>query len=238
MIKSLKRSIGYRFPSLIRNWRRIKFHPKLVGSREEVFNDIYHRRIWGDPESISGTGSNLAQTEEIRRLLPLLLDDLGCHSLLDVPCGDFYWMRLLDLEQDYVGGDIVADLIERNQREYGNERRRFIHVDLVQDKLPTADLLLCRDCLVHLSYADIFSALANIKSSGCQYLLTTTYPSRERNYDMPTGSWRALGLHLPPFSFPPPLRLIDEKCPDLGYEDKHLGLYRVVDLPDDLSNQS
>ncbi|WP_095043056.1 class I SAM-dependent methyltransferase [Candidatus Promineifilum breve] len=231
MLKPLKQFIGLHFPFLVRNWRRIKFHPKLVGSREEVFNDIYRKRIWGDPESISGTGSNLAQTAEIRRLMPPLLDELGCRSLLDVPCGDFYWMRLLDLDQAYTGGDIVADLIERNQREYGNEHRRFIHVDLVQDQLPTADLLLCRDCLVHLCYADIFRALVNIKSSGCEYLLTTTYPSHERNHDTPTGSWRALALHLPPFNFPSPLRLIDEKCPDLGYEDKHLGLWRVADLP-------
>jgi hypothetical protein len=86
---------------------------------------------------------------------------------------------------------------------------------------------------VHLSYADIFRALANIKASGCEYLLTTTYARLDRNHDTPTGSHRALALHRPPFNFPPPLRLIDEKCPDPGFEDKMLGLYRVAELPND-----
>ncbi len=232
MLSQFKKSLARRSPFLVRNWRRIKFHPLFVGSREEVFNDIYRKRVWGDPESLSGTGSNLSQTEAIRVALPSLLAELRVRSLLDVPCGDFYWMRLLDLDVDYTGGDIVAELVEDNQARYGDERRRFRRIDLVKDALPAADLLLCRDCLVHLSYEDIFRALANVKRSGCEYLLTTTYTQLERNHDTPTGSWRALGLIRPPFNFPPPLRLVDEQCPDPGYEDKHLGLWRVADVPD------
>jgi hypothetical protein len=232
MDKRLKKSIGRRFPALVRNWRRIKFHPALVGTREEVFTDIFHKRMWGDPESLSGAGSNLTQTVEIRRALPALLEELGCRSLLDLPCGDFYWMKLLDLDIDYIGGDIVAELVESNNQRYGNERRRFLRLDLVQDPLPQADLMLCRDCLVHLCYDDIFRALANVKASGCQYLLTTTYTRLDRNHDTPTGSHRPLALHLPPFNFPTPLQLVDEKCPDPGFEDKHLGLWRTTDIPE------
>ena len=231
MMTQLKKAIGRRAPALVRQWRRIKFHPALVGSREAVFTDIYHKRMWGDPESHSGTGSNLTQTEQVRRALPALLEEMDCRSLLDIPCGDFYWMRLLDLDVDYTGADIVNELVEHNQQQYGNERRRFVRLDLVKDTLPQADLVLCRDCLVHLAYADIFKALANLKASGSKYFLTTTYTDMARNHDTPTGSHRALGLHLPPFNFPQPLHLIDEQCPDPGYEDKALGLWRMVDLP-------
>jgi hypothetical protein len=231
MMKDLKKAIGRRAPFLVRQWRRIKFHPALVGSREEVFTEIYHTRMWGDPESLSGAGSNLAQTEQVRRALPALLDEMECRSLLDIPCGDFYWMRLLDLDVDYTGADIVNELVEANQQQYGNEQRRFMRLDLVQDALPAADLVLCRDCLVHLCYDDIFKGLANLKNSGSTYLLTTTYTDMERNHDTPTGSHRALGLHLPPFNFPPPLRLIDEQCPEPGFEDKALGLWRIAELP-------
>lgn len=231
MLKKVKKSIGRRAPFLVRNWRRLKFHPILVGSREQVFTDIYKDRVWGDPESYSGTGSNLTQTEEIRREIPALLEKIACETLLDVPCGDFYWMRLLDLNVNYTGGDIVAELIERNRELYETERREFIVIDIVQDDIPRADLILCRDCLVHLCNKDIFSALANMKASGSEFLLTTTYTRLKRNHDTPTGSHRTLGLHLPPFNFPEPLHIIDEKCPDPGYDDKALALYRIADIP-------
>jgi hypothetical protein len=97
--------------------------------------------------------------------------------------------------------------------------------------LPRADLVLCRDCLVHLSYAHTLCALNNIRASGSKYLLTTTYSGRDRNSDVPTGSWRPIDLQLPPFQLPAPIRLIDEECPLEGFRDKRLGLWRVADVP-------
>lgn len=220
-----------RVPALARAWQRLRYHPHLAGSPKEVFTQFYNVNKWDDSESVSGAGSNLAQTEEIRRVLPALLDELACRSLLDVPCGDFYWMRLVDLAVDYTGGDIVPDLVAGNQARYGNERRRFLYIDLLESPLPAADMLLCRDCLVHLSNAHIRRALANIRASDTTYLLTTTFTDRDRNQDIPTGSWRPINLLLPPYNFPEPLRLIDERCPDPAYADKHLGLWRVADIP-------
>jgi len=101
----------------------------------------------------------------------------------------------------------------------------------LESPLPAADMLLCRDCLVHLSNAHIRRALANIRASDTTYLLTTTFTDRDRNQDIPTGSWRPINLLLPPYNFPEPLRLIDERCPDPTYADKHLGLWRVADIP-------
>jgi hypothetical protein len=135
------------------------------------------------------------------------------------------------LNVDYTGGDIVAELIDRNRQLYESESRKFLVIDLVQDRLPKADLILCRDCLVHLSFQEIFSALDNIKASGAEYLLTTTYTRLKQNYDIHTGSFRPIGLHLPPFNFPEPVQIIDEKCPDQGFDDKALALYRISMLP-------
>ena len=53
----------------------------------------------------------------------------------------------------------------------------------------------------------------------------------KQNYDIPTGSFRPIRLDLPPFSFPEPLRIINEKCPDPGFDDKALALYRIRILP-------
>lgn len=200
--------------------------------RRLVFEEIFHENRWGDADSRSGMGSNLLYTEALRAELPLLIEKFGFRSMLDIPCGDFFWMRLLTLDLDYVGGDIVPQLVERNQRLYGGERRRFAHMDIVCGRLPKVDLVLCRDCLVHLSYEDAFRALSNIKRSGSTYLLTTTYFDRQSNRDIRTGDWRTLNLRLPPFGFTPPMRLIDEQAPQEGFRDKSLGLWRIADLPE------
>src|SRR5215212_9991686 len=62
-----------------------------------VFDQIVAENYWRDPESLSGAGSNLRQTETLRRELPGLLSKLSIRSLLDAPCGDFHWMQHVDL---------------------------------------------------------------------------------------------------------------------------------------------
>ncbi|MGH6681620.1 MAG: class I SAM-dependent methyltransferase, partial [Bradyrhizobium sp.] len=179
---------------------------------KDVFERIYSQNGWGNAQSRSGDGSEFKQTEAIRAKLPDLFKEFSVTSLLDIPCGDFNWMQLLDLDIEYVGADVVAELIERNQLRYGRPRRHFEILDITQQTLPNVDLILCRDLLVHLSFGEIENALANITRSGSRYLLTTTFPSRGVNSDIKAGQWRPLNLQRPPFSFPPPIWLITEHC--------------------------
>ena len=134
----------------------------------------------------------------------------------------------------YIGADVVPSLIADHQARYGDDRHRFVTLDLRVDALPSADVLLCRDCLVHLSFADIGLALANIKRSGIAFLLTTTFPECDANEDTVTGDWRLLNLERAPFDFPAPLRLMNEHCSEAGglFRDKSLGVWGVRDLPD------
>jgi SAM-dependent methyltransferase len=229
---SVKRFVKSRLPRLFDCWRKMKEPSRARRSAKQTFTRKFHRHSAQEMESLSGPGSDLAQTETVRRLLPSLVKKLECRTLLDVPCGDFYWMRLVDLSVDYIGADVVDELIRQNQKAYGNARRRFIQRDLLQDPLPTADLVLCRDCLVHFSNGDVMRALANIRRSGATWLLATTFVSRDRNEDIPTGKWRAVNLQRPPFNLPVPVELFDEAHPSIDFDDKHLALWRVADLPD------
>lgn len=68
-----------------------------VKSAERVFSEVFQGNLWGDPESLSGPGSNLLETRTIRRDLPRLFAKYGVRSILDVPCGDFNWMKEMDL---------------------------------------------------------------------------------------------------------------------------------------------
>lgn len=201
--------------------------------RQDVFDTIYRDNSWNDPESRSGAGSNLQQTAAVRRELPRLLGDLSATSLLDAPCGDFWWLSEVDLgDVQYTGVDIVPALIEQNTAAYGAGNRTFLVADVVNTPLPAADVILCRDCLVHLSFADVRATIANFVASGSTYLLTTTFTEHKRNYDKQTGRWRPLNLCAAPFNFPAPLRLVNEDCPeeDGSFSDKCLGLWRLEDL--------
>jgi hypothetical protein len=170
-------------------------------------------------------GSTLLATEIVRDALPKLLAELHAGTILDIPCGDFNWMKLVDLNAKYIGADIVEDLIEVNRKLYSSESRSFVRLNLLTDPLPQADLILCRDCLFHLSFQHIEQALSNLKRSNAAYLLTTTNPSVKKNRNIATGEWRRLNLQAAPFSLPQPLRLIDEQV-----EGKFLGLWRISDL--------
>ncbi len=207
-------------------------------SLQERFARIYQTNLWFDAESRSGTGSSRDATARLRASLPALLRSLNARRVLDVPCGDFNWMHHVDLSEiDYIGGDIVESIIEANRELYEFPARRFMTVDVTSGSLPHADVILCRDCLVHLSFANIVAAFRTMKASGAQYLLTTTFLSRQVNKDIVDGDWRPLNLAQSPFLLPAPHSVILEDCTEEvgAYADKALAIWRVSDLPTQLA---
>jgi len=195
-----------------------------------VFTNIYHhyKHRKQRPESYSGEGSTMAQTAVIREEIPALLRKVGAKVLLDAPCGDFNWMSVVDLPVDkYIGADIVKEIIEEDTAKYASPSREFIHRDLSADPLPKADVIFCRDCLVHLPFTIVAQVLGNFKKSGSTYLIATTFTDRTENVDIHPGGWRTLNMALPPVNLGEPLFLINEKCPVEGYGDKCLGLWKI-----------
>lgn len=204
---------------------------KAIG---EVFHNIYKANKWGGKESVSGLGSDFIQTEIIIKELPKVFKKYNISSVLDIPCGDFHWMKEVDLDNvNYTGGDIVLDIINANNEKYGSTNKKFLHLNLIKDQLPKSDLIFVRDCFVHLPLEDVKAALENIKRSDIQYILTTTFPRTRRNYNITTGNWRPLNLLKKPFKFKQPIELINEGCTESygQYTDKSLGLWKVSDLP-------
>jgi len=205
---------------------------------EERFEQIYKTNLWSDTESRSGAGSSLDATASLRISLPPLLRSLDTRRLLDVPCGDFNWMSHVDLTGiDYEGGDIVESIIETNRARYESAGRKFMRVDLTSGPLPDADVILCRDCLVHFSFANIMAAFRTMRGSRARYLLTTTFLDREANKDIVDGDWRPLNLVQAPFLLRPPHSVLLEDCMEEGgaYADKALAVWRVSDLPTELA---
>jgi SAM-dependent methyltransferase len=195
----------WKFRDRVKQW--------VLGRRHTAatFTRIYEQNLWGDKESVSGSGSSLAATAALRAELSLLLKRLGVQSLLDAPCGDFLWMKeVVGGLGQYTGVDIVRGLIERNQAEYASDNVRFVCADICTDELPGADLVLCRDCFIHLPTALIFASLRNFQRTGARYLLLTNSPDAGAYFDIPVGSFRKVDFRQPPFCFQEPLCIIGE----------------------------
>ena len=90
------------------------------GDRASAFAWIYEENRWHNGESKSGLGSTLAFTKRLRVDLEALFEGLNATSLLDAPCGDFNWMRHVQLPAGcaYMGRDIVPKLIEDLKRDF------------------------------------------------------------------------------------------------------------------------
>lgn len=198
-----------------------------------IFWKLYQYRKRQKGETVSGPGSTREQTRIVIKIVSSVIHDYNIRKILDIPCGDFNWMKHIDMaDVFYRGADIVDELIEINRQQFGTENRVFNTMDLLRDELPEVDLIACRDCLVHFSYKHINMAIGNIKRSGSTYLLTTTFPGF-KNENVITGDWRMLNLQEFPFLFPEPLVLFNEGyyTEASGVGAKSLGLWKIKDLP-------
>ena len=202
-------------------------------SVKNIFTEIYKMNYWKGNESISGTGSEFSQIRTIIEELNPLIKKFNIKTVLDLPCGDFNWMKHIDLSNiNYLGIDIVDEIVKNNKIRYSKNNINFKRKDLITDSISRFDLIINRDCLVHFSFFDIYKSLQNIKNSQSRFLLTTTFPNRNFNADISTGQWRPLNLQISPFNFPKPKLIINENCTEENnaYVDKSLALYLIDEI--------
>ncbi|MFC1843338.1 class I SAM-dependent methyltransferase [Thermodesulfobacteriota bacterium] len=215
---------------------KLNLRVRLAGSPKNFFTHIYKSNLWESDESVSGPGSTLEYTKNIRKQLPLLFREFGVSTILDAPCGDYNWFSHVERGPSvrYLGMDIVQNLVAKNQSSFGDQNTAFSVLDILTDRLPDADLWLCRDALIHFSNRDIFLTIRNFLGSNISYLLTTSYTNNERNIDIPTGSFRWLNLERPPFNFCRPEKYIDDWI--AGSPVRHLCLWKREDLRQSLKD--
>ncbi len=222
----------------LRHWLGREYRATLASlSPKERFEYISRTNGWRGRKSVSGRGSDSDQTRHIQEHLPRLFDEFGVESVLDIPCGDFHWMSdvRFGLPIRYIGADIMEDVICANRQRYGQAEmgsREFVQKDITCDPLPKVDLVLCRDCLVHFSFYDIFRAIANVIRSDSTSFLATHFSECRRNFDIMTGEWRPINWQIPPFNFPEPIYVLNENCTlgDSRYADKSLALWKIEEI--------
>ena len=149
---------------------------------KEIFTSIYDNNGFGSLESKSGPGSTLDETQKLREKIKSIVKDKNIKSVVDIPCGDFNWMKEIVFNFDsYIGGDIVEKAIEENNKRYSNSVIKFISFDIVNDEIPQGDLLIVRDIIGHFPIEDGIKIINNILNSKCKYLLSTTWAKKIGN---------------------------------------------------------
>jgi hypothetical protein len=186
-----------------------KFITNRIFSSNEIaerFKMIYEYNYWDSTESVSGEGSTLKATQNLRKDLSKFIVDYKIKTIVDVPCGDYNWMRDVVATHNlkYIGIDIVGDLINRNNQRFASRSVEFIEMDCTKDRIPSGQLVFCRDLMFHLSYHDCRRFLLNLAKSEFEYFATTSHHPSElfSNTNIETGDFRKIDLFSCPFNFP------------------------------------
>jgi SAM-dependent methyltransferase len=179
-----------------------------------VFERTYREARWGDGGGnfYSGPGSIGRAAEHYADQINAFIAEHRIHSVVDLGCGDFRVASRIAREGvDYIGLDVVDELIERNTVKFGTERVRFQCLDITKDPLPDGELCLIREVLQHLSNQEIADVLRAV--SKYHFVIYSDYqpawtpgfvPNRDIGHGHDTRLWKnsAVCLDQPPFNIP------------------------------------
>ena len=194
---------------LIRYPLRLFIKSKFVKEKslKNKFSIIHKNNYWDNSETVSGPGSTIKNTIILRKELKKIIKKYKIKSIFDAPCGDCNWIKdiISDSSIRYTGADIVSDVIKKNKKKFNNKKITFKQLDLTKEKLPKADLFICRDFVFHLSFKDTHKFLKNLKKSKSKYLLISNH-AKKKNYvkynkDINSGDFRKINIFQSPFNF-------------------------------------
>ena len=177
---------------------------------QKIFSDIYRDGIWGTDEFGRGTSGGGSTPQEFQPFVDYLhnfLSETPIQSIVDVGCGDWVLGRSINWgDRDYLGIDIVPELIERNQASFTKENIHFLHLNASEEELPKADLLICKDVLQHLSLSEISNILAQTRKFKYVLFVNDVFswsPYTNSESLIEPYHYRPLDLRKPPFNLRP-----------------------------------
>jgi hypothetical protein len=149
----------------------------------------------GRPETVCGNGSLMAHTSNIRKWLPQIAARYGFARINDAGAGDLNWVKKINWLVAYRAFDLIPRLNSVEK------------LDITREKMPAADVVLCRMVLNHLDEPRIMAALKLFKESA-PYLIATQFNGE----DLPQRSpqFMRLDLSKAPYSLGKPLESVQD----------------------------
>ena len=151
---------------------------KISWPTKDVMKQIYDQSLWGGKEFdfYSGIGSHDPMMVNI--YVKTVTDFLKSHdhkmTICDIGCGDFnIGQHIFKYSKKYFAIDIVEELIERNKMKFKTKNLEFLCLDIANDVLPKADVIIIRQVLQHLSNNEIQQILNRLKT--CKYIILTEH---------------------------------------------------------------
>lgn len=171
----------------------------------DIFDKIYENSYWGKG---SGGGSSPEATQPYKVFLEDFIRQYNVKSIVDLGCGDWQFSQFLDFgSATYIGIDASKNVIKANQQSFSRSGVSFNNLPEDYKELPSSDLLICKDVLMHLStegVRNILSILPNFKyalitndipcvSAFGEFLLKLRHPFFPiNNKEIKTGDYRTL----------------------------------------------
>ena len=199
--------------------------------RKIIFNLIFKSYHWRDyhkttiNESDSGLGSDLIVTKQLIKDLDIFFKNNQITSILDIACGDFFWMNKLinnNKHLNYLGLEIVESIVKNNNKIFSNQKVKFKCADVINEELPqNLDFILVRDFLIHIKNNDIINLVHKIKKSNCKYFAINNFPNIKKNDEIKGyGHHRYVNIEIPPFNLTNVFKVIDD-------HDRKLNIYKI-----------
>lgn len=200
---------------------------------EQVFTNVYDKKIWGDnnnPEynGSSGTGSFIDYNKNT--YIPFLkkfIGDNNIKTIVDLGCGDFNCGKLIydDLDILYTGYDVYKKIIEYNSRQHSLPKYSFMHLDFCNNKetIINGDICILKDVIQHWSLDDIYKFLDYlvINKKFKYILLCNCSNGAKDNIDIENGKWRPLSFEFLPLKKYFPIKLYT-------YETKEVSVIKIM----------
>lgn len=202
-------------------------------TNEQIFSNVYKKKYWGETDDshfFSGEGTYVSHIDSYNEILVETIKKHHIKSVCEIGCGDFEVSKKLlnAVDINYVGVDVVPELINHLSQTYGNESTKFVCIDAAKEncELPKFDLCIIRQVLQHLSNKDISRVLQNV--SDFPFLIITEHlPTKPQEYngDKVSNGYIRLqnklvsGVYLDktPFNLPSPTELLRIPLDDKDY---------------------
>ncbi len=207
--------------------------PKKPWPTRAVMEQIYEKGLWGSNGSsfFSGSGSHdVLITDPYLKMVGTFLKSFETPlAVCDLGCGDFNIGKdLVEFTSFYTAVDIVPGLVEYCKENFAQENLDFQCLDIAKDDLPSADIVIVRQVLQHLSNKEIEMTVP--KLSKFKYVILTEHIPHggfKPNIDIISGQGIRLkkdsGVNLlaPPFNFKIKKVLERQMTPHGRWEGSH-----------------
>jgi hypothetical protein len=203
-------------------------------TNEQIFSNVYKKKYWGEVEGssfFSGEGTYISHIDSYNDIIIDAIKKFDIKSVCEIGCGDFEVSKkvLKSVDVDYIGIDVVPELIQHLSQKYGDNSTKFICLDAAKEncELPKFELCIIRQVLQHLSNKDILRVLQNVRQF--PYVIITEHlpiNPQEFNGDKVTNGYIRLqnklisGVYIDksPFNLTSPTELLRIRLDDKDYQ--------------------